>query len=391
MSIFTKEDLDMLTSPREGLCISIYMPTERKGQETRQNAIRFKNLLDQAESMLYDSGLRKEQVDDLLNPGRSILSDHTFWQHQGDGLAAFFTEDLFQTYQLPQRVEEDVVVTNRFQLKPLIPFLNAADDAFYILALSQNNVRFFRASANDVNPVDLPDLPKSMDEALPENASFDKTHHRIGGSESTGLQGSDRPGTYHGLGQTEVDKGDEITRFFRKVDDAVTRYLKDSKAPLVLAGVEYHLPLYQAANTYKHLLDTIIPGSPDQRRADELQEAGWKLVKPLFENTRQDNVAEYKRLSGQQDQRALKDLEEIVKAAATGRVDVLFVQKNVQKWGKFDPDKYEVKFTDQESPEMEDLLDYAAIQTLQNGGIVYALDPQEVPEPETPAAAILRY
>jgi len=41
-------------------------------------------------------------------------------------------------------------------------------------------------------------------------------------------------------------------------------------------------------------------------------------------------------------------------------------------------------------PGDEDLLDFAAMQTLLNGGIVYAVEPQKVPD-EALLAAVFRY
>jgi hypothetical protein len=40
--------------------------------------------------------------------------------------------------------------------------------------------------------------------------------------------------------------------------------------------------------------------------------------------------------------------------------------------------------------DVEDLLDFAAVQTFLNGGTVYAVEPEKV-SAETPLAAVLRY
>jgi hypothetical protein len=51
----------------------------------------------------------------------------------------------------------------------------------------------------------------------------------------------------------------------------------------------------------------------------------------------------------------------------------------VQKWGNFDPQANELEIHSDNEPGDEDLLN-AAVQTVLNGGIVYALEPQEIPE-----------
>lgn len=59
-------------------------------------------------------------------------------------------------------------------------------------------------------------------------------------------------------------------------------------------------------------------------------------------------------------------------------------------WGDFDPDTMSVDLHPEPEPDDEDLLDFAAIHTLLNGGTVYAVEPEQVPE-QAPAAAIFRY
>ncbi len=85
-----------------------------------------------------------------------------------------------------------------------------------------------------------------------------------------------------------------------------------------------------------------------------------------------------------------KDLEDIVRGAYHGRVEVLFVALGVQRWGFFDSATDSVRLHDTAEPGDEDLLDFAAIQTLLNGGSVYAVEPENVPD-DRRVAAILRY
>jgi hypothetical protein len=83
-------------------------------------------------------------------------------------------------------------------------------------------------------------------------------------------------------------------------------------------------------------------------------------------------------------------LREAVAAAYYGRIDHLFVAVGVQQWGNFDPQANELQIHSENEPGDEDLLNAAAIQTVLNGGTVYALEPQAVPE-QAPLAAVFRY
>jgi len=83
-------------------------------------------------------------------------------------------------------------------------------------------------------------------------------------------------------------------------------------------------------------------------------------------------------------------VREAVLAAHHGRVDVLFVALGVQMWGNFDPSTNTVHVHQDSEPGDEDLLDLAAVQSILNGGTVYAVELEQVPE-HAPLAAVFRY
>jgi hypothetical protein len=69
-------------------------------------------------------------------------------------------------------------------------------------------------------------------------------------------------------------------------------------------------------------------------------------------------------------------------------VDQLFVKLNLHQWGTFDSDTQTITLHADAEPGDEELLDLAAIQTILNDGMVYAIDP--LPD-EPPLAAMFRY
>jgi hypothetical protein len=81
------------------------------------------------------------------------------------GLALFRSSDLLTHYRMPMRCPELAVVADSFHVRPLLHFLQS-NRYFYVLTLSQNNVRFYEGSRYSLSQVDLPDLPKSLDESF---------------------------------------------------------------------------------------------------------------------------------------------------------------------------------------------------------------------------------
>jgi hypothetical protein len=364
------------------------MPTHCTGFEIQQDPIRLKNLLGKAEERLLARGLRTPEARELLEPAEKLLQDSLFWQHQSDGLAIFLSSEDFRYYRLPFDFEELVVVTDRFHIKPLLPLLSG-DGRFYVLALSQSKLRLLQGTRYSVSEIDLEKVPPSLAEVL----KFNDPEKRFQFHTSTRTPGGkgERPAIFHGHGVASADDPkDYISRYFHRVDEGLHDLLQGEQAPLVLAGVDYLLPIYREANTYPHLVDEGIEGSPEELGAEELHEQAWAIMQPLFVAEQEEAAAQYRQLAGAGSEQASNKLEEVVPAAYHGRVETLFIAVGFQQWGTFDPATNTVQVHEEADPGDEDLLDFTAIQTLLNSGMVYAVEPQKVPD-EALLAAVFRY
>ncbi|HJU04330.1 MAG TPA: hypothetical protein VJ692_04195 [Nitrospiraceae bacterium] len=367
---------------RKGPCVSIFMPTHRAGPQIRQDSIRLKNLLRDAEERLATAGLRGPEAKDLLKSPEALLDDAAFWRHQSDGLAMFLATGFFRTYRLPVTFDELVVVTDRFHVKPLLPFFTQ-DTRFYVLALSHNGRRLLQCTRQTVGEIDLPDAPERMTEtpgyARPE------TQLQLQAIAPPGQSGS---GIVHGHGSSTDASSEDLLRYFRHIDRSLMTVLKDEQAPLVLAAVEYLLPLYRQVNSYPRLLEAGLTGNPEGLRDDELQSRGWALIQPIFQEGRQQAAAQLQEAVNKG--RGSDKLMEIVPAAAQGRVSILFVPVGVQQWGNFDRDTHAIRLHQDAEPGDEDLLNLAASQTILHGGQVYAVPPDAMPT-DGALSAVYRY
>lgn len=387
MSTISRDEIRTLLYTQADYCVSLYIPTARRGvASTQQNPIRFMNALRQAEDHLLACGLRTSEARTLLEPATHLLYHKVFWRHQSDGLAVFLTSDMShcQYYRLPLAFDELVVVTNRLHLKPLLPLLNG-DGQFYVLALSQNNVRLLQCTRYSVMEVALPDIPTSLDEALQRDYATAPVQFYT----CTQGRGSvARAAILHGYGVGNEDHKTDLLRYFQQIDRGLRTLLCDEQVPLVCAGVDYLLPIYREANTYAGLMDVGIPGNPEGSRAEELHAQAWSIVQPVFAQAQVKAEARYRRYAGTG--LALNDVPAIITAACHGRVAMLFVAVGVQQWGLVNPHTGVAQLHQEASPGDADLLDVAAIQTFIHGGTVYAVAPDDVPG-GAPLAAVLRY
>ena len=382
MDIITTQDLQKLLRREDGWHVSLFMPAHRAGRETDQDRIRYRNLLSQVDKRLMEKGMRTPDVKKMLEGAKKVALDPAFWRGQSDGLAVFFNDQSLYTYRLPLPFEELVVVTDRFHLKPLLPFFSS-DGQFYILALSQKQVRLLKGSRYTVDEIELENLPKSLREALP----FEQFEKQLQFHTGTPSGMGERAGVFHGHDPREDDK-ERILRWFHNIDDELVRMLAEEHAPLVLAGVEFLFSLYEEANSYPYLMKGGVAGNPDELKPAELHSRAWQTIQPIFSQAQHKAAAQYQKLAGSGS--ATADIKEALLAAHHGRVETLFVALGVQVWGEFDAEADQVTVHEQAEQGDLDLLDLAAAETLLKGGEVYAVEASEMPT-QGMVAAIFRY
>ena len=165
MNELSKDELRLLIDKGKAPCLSIYMPTHKAGAEVQQNSIRLKNLLKEAEDRLVAGGRRAADVEKLLEPVQTLVKNNPFWRQQSTGLALFLCPGFFRYYRLPVGFLPSVVLAERFNIKPLLPLFNT-EGRFYVLALSQKDVRLLECTRYSVKETRPEGVPRNIDEVL---------------------------------------------------------------------------------------------------------------------------------------------------------------------------------------------------------------------------------
>ncbi|MFB2769464.1 hypothetical protein ACE1AT_09270 [Pelatocladus sp. BLCC-F211] len=388
MKLLSIAELETLAKQHREVCVSIFIPTYHSGANTQQNPIRFRNLIREAEERLIEHGWRSEDAKNLLKPVTE-LDEYEFWQHQSNGLVIFCSQDFLRYYSLPIDFAELVIVSNRFYLKSLFPLFHS-DGHFYVLALSHNLIRLLESTRYHIEEIDLTGILPSLAEVLRFEEPERQTPSHTGTPGAKGGRHAAPGGVtvFHGHGAGNEDHKENLSLYFHRVNEALREFLKEEHAPLVLAGVEYLLPIYREANTYPDLIDASITGNAELLTPEELHAQAWKIVEPLFLQAQQQAMNQYRELLGTG--KASSKITETIPAACQGRVDKLIVALNQQQWGTFDPDTQTVQVHPNAEPNDEELLDFAATQTILNGGTVYAVESADMPD-DTALAAVFRY
>lgn len=383
MEVLNLDHLRTLAQAHGDTRVSLFMPTRRFGPGSQEeDTTRLKNLTRAAEGQLAVRDLRPSQVDALIAPIRALADDRPMWLRSADGLAVLSGPEGLEIFQVPVHLDELVWVGSRYFLRPLLGALGAGR-TFWLLALSQKRVRLLEGSGYSLAEVPTTGIPAGLAEALRwddyERSSL-QFHTGTSGS------GGKRPAVFHGTG--EADAKDEIIRYFRGIDRGLHDLLKGSDAPLVLAGVDYLLPLYRDVNSYPHLASESVTGNPDGLGDVELHMQAWAIASGIFAAERRVKAAQAHELWAST--RITPDPEAIAAAAHHGRVDTLLLADGAHWWGVFDAETGRLTLHPNAANGDEDVLDRTAFSVLESGGAVVSLAADEMPHGKD-AVALLRY
>lgn len=390
MDLFNRDVLRRLAEQEDEVCISIFMPIRRDEANWSQNPTRLKNLLREARDELRDRDFREDRIDEILGDARQLLDRPNFWREGiQDGLALFITSSTLETFRLPLDFDEVSVVADGFHLKPLFPLI-AANNRFYVLALSQNDVRLYQGTHQSISELTSADLPRDLVDALQQSETPSQAQSV---PRENPVQEDGQAGTEYGGDPDDMSREpkEELKRFFREVDDSVSDYIGGENVPLLLAGVSEYLPVYRELNSYSHLVeDDLVAGNPESLRMDRLHERAWEVVAPVFREAQEKEADRFEQLFYQKEQLASDSFHEILPACTYGRVDTLFVPGGEYRWGQFDPESNTIEIHDARQSGDVDLLNQAAVSAYLNGGTVHVLQPTEMPGGRS-IAATFRY
>ena len=387
--ILTKDIFRELANYKADCAISIFLDTHNSGEQVNNHfdPINFKNQLQEVERRLGDKGHDQGYIERLLKPGYDLLRNFDFWMDLTPGMAIFIAEGYFKYIKMPvSPVEALTVIEPTFYVTPLIPLMTGKA-YFYILVIAKKCAKLYRADAWDIEEVKNVKLPQSVDE-VKGVSGLDATTFRAGGVGARGPVAATEA-NYHGIaGGNPTDK-DNILTYFEAVDDALWDQLMNKEnAPLLLAGVEYEIPLYRKACDYHNVWPEALTGNRERQDKHALYKDAMNVMKPYFEQNKKKALELY--MNNSATSKTTSIVEDIVPAAYYSQISCLFVAKGAHIWGTFDEVNNKTNIHNTPDEGGEHLIDNTVEKTLANGGDVYLLEKEEMPA-DAPMAAILRY
>jgi hypothetical protein len=363
----TPSAVERLLAARSGPCVSIYLATSPITQEAQASRIELKNLAADAIGQLEGEEVARGVIPELREELDELGEDEDFWAEQARSLAIFAAPGMLRTYRLPNRLENSVEVADRFFIKPLLRAVTFPQIAF-VLALAAGSVRLVEVLP-DGPPytVKVPDLPKDAASAAGKSSIADR-------SASRRLQGSE--------GQKVL-----LRQYARKVDHALRGVLTGLEIPLILAATEPLESIYRSLNTYPHLADTGLGGSPEGLSDIDLATESRAVLDDVYAR----ELAAFRDLFEQRlaQDRTSTDVATVARAATYGAVDTLLVDIDEKLPGYVDEETGAVT-TAEDDASSYGVVDEVARRVLLSGGRVLAVRRADIPDGSS-VAAIMRY
>jgi hypothetical protein len=319
-----------------------------------------------------------ESIEDLAH-------DAAFWDHRSRGLAIFHSDEMFQRFRIGWPVEEQAIVNRRFHVKQLLPSVSAGE-AFWILAVSQNRVRFLNATPYACEAVLVEGLPQNLESALnfvPADRG-QQVHSAMHGA--LGKQAA----VFHGHGGRRESSKADIAQYFRQIDEALRPMLQASQCPLILAGVAFESSIFRKNCKYENIAAESLVGNFDYLSDHEVHAQAVPLAQRIFGQKRSAAAARYRELANTP--RASERLDAILPAACRGEVETLFVDCRAVELGRYNPTTEFISYGvgGKTDVEVEDLIDRTAAECLLRRADVFAV-PRPAMPCNSPVAAIYRY
>lgn len=385
-NMIPKKELLELAEARQPLCVSIFIPTHRTGRETLkgEDSLLLKNQLKEVKLQLEGRGMNVADSEAFLKPAQELIENSEFWRHQSDGLAIFIAGNFFRKYSVPLYFEEYGYVSDEFYLKPLMPLFNG-DGLFYLLALKMDEVKFYKGTRYSIAEIELSDRVPSR---LEDVAGYDY--------EQKGLQFRTQPGNrgggmFHGHGEeADAKMKNELLRYFRAVNNGILPLLPANHTPpLVLECLPFHFSIYQEVNTYRNLFSQPISRNSAEVDVLLLHEKAWGILQDYFDQHRREKIQQF--LQWQGTGKTSSGIREILPEAFRGKVDALFLEKQADIFGTYHRETFEVELDEEHIATNISLLNLLAIKVFEQGGAVFLMEKEDMPDTSSPINALYRY
>jgi hypothetical protein len=355
-------DVTRLGEIRAPWCVTIYGAADNWARGHHESAVAGSQIRSAAEQLR-----RLGATPDIVAAVRSRLEQIATHSVEEPGhldpharaVAIFATDRNLESYVLTTSPEPWVGVGDRFLIGPLLEGVLDLHPPVMVLALSESEVRLIDASARPVAVVDVPGLPRDLEDALALDLSNDRqtlSHRR-----------------------TSEDPKGRLLQYAHLIDEAIAPVLRREEPLLVIAAAEPLASIFRTATRHPLVAASAIVGNHDGDTPYELADLASAAIEQHRRGVVEAQLARFSEIPS----RGLvaAELHEIAERARAGAIDTLFVDVDRRH-----PIDAETSF----GPATIDLVDEIVRSALATDATIVPVLAADLPTTD-PVAAVLRY
>jgi hypothetical protein len=313
--IVYSEEVQDLSQPQHGPCLSMIIPTHREGVEHKRDQLALRQLTEKARLLLLEQYGKSESLP-ILQQLEDILLQVDF-THNEDGLGIFISPSLQRIIRFPFEVETKLMAGDNFEIRDVL-YKSRLAQLYYVLVLTEKTARLLEGH--------LTDLKEVRDQHFPEHLVDDYLYEKPARSTS-----------YTGYAQeksTEKDKSTleeiRLKSYLREVDQGLRPYLFPT-TPLIVTGAKEILSAFRQITDHTDNLKGTVVGSFGKTPLTEIALLAWNQ---MLRYTAEQHLALLKEFEEQFGQgKATSGLHAIWNAVQEGRGRKLLVEKDYRTPG----------------------------------------------------------
>lgn len=279
-------------------CITIIMNTHRTKPDYLKDEIVLKNHVKEVENRLLEN-LTKREAQPLLDKLKTFTGqiDHSL---NLDSLMLFVNEGIAEFTRLPIPVTDRVIIDKTFSTRDLIRSMHREAN-YYVLVLSQEKARLIEAFNDKVVKEFKAPFPMENTEFFAKNNTENAVASR---------------------------RRNLMAEYFNQVDKAVNTIRKQNPLPVLISTVEENYPEYLKIADEKHsIYNTFLNDNRIDEKDHAIVTEAWKVIEAYTEEKNAERKSEL--LKAVTHNKFLSDTNDIWRAIKEGRVETLFIEKDL--------------------------------------------------------------
>jgi hypothetical protein len=377
---FTAREINEFAG-NSNIWVTVLLATKAPGNKTL--SMRFQRALASVEEKLRLKPLATGTIRRIMGPMAEVAG-RLDEEARERTLALFCSPEELRYFWMPDQSADAVIAAKNIYIRPFLKKIEG-EMVFYILALSQKDVRLLRCTEHTSEEVDVKDaITPNINDFL----TTAKPDHVLDNRVTAGPSMGAGPGVMFGTNTEDESKGEYLHHFFKQVNDGVVGLLRGrEKLPLVLCGVDEALAVYRSVNTWDSTPEDAVRGAPNGLRGGEMHARAIEVLQRAKDKELENILAQHDRQAGEV---AQAGVDALVQFAYEGRILHLFAAEQASVLGFFDEGQFRARAHQTEHPGDEDLINAAAVQTIVHSGRVHVM-PQALVPGNRPIACIARY